>query len=222
MLHARKPQVLFDMCTQRDYLDPAGARPVVNAADVARNVKHVMAFARWAKLPAVSCIDVRRVDDARGLTSPACVDGTAGQRKPAFTLLPSRVLVDCDNCLCVPLDILDRHQQAILTKESRDPFTNPKLDRLLTELPVRGYTVFGAGLENSIRLLVLGLLLRGQRVTLVSDACGYWNDMEATMTLRQLEAKGCELISTIRLIERLSQAQQELRPRRPLRRRSVA
>lgn len=222
MLTSRKPHVLVDVCTQRDYLDMFGARPVANAATVARNVKHLMAFARWAKLPAVSCIDVRRVDDARGLNCPTCVDGTIGQRKLPFTLLPSRVLIDSDNCLCVPLDLLDRHQQAILTKESRDPFTNPKMDRLLTEMPSTGFVIFGVGLELSIRLLVLGLMLRGRKVTLVTDACGFWCDAEADMTQRQLEAKGCHLATTTQMIDTLVHADRFTRSRRPLRRRSVA
>ncbi len=222
MVDLRARSVFLDVCTQHDYLSPAGAAPSINAPQASRHIKRLVAFARWAKLPIVSCVDVRRVDEVRGLPNPTCVLGTAGQRKVGFTLLPTRVLIDSDNCLCVPMDVLDRHQQAILTKSHRDPFTNPKLDRLLTELPSTRFVVMGVSLECSIRLLILGLILRQRRVALVSDACGYWNESEAEMTLRQLEAKGCELVTTQDLIN------QELLPlrRRPLRRfrdrRSVA
>jgi nicotinamidase-related amidase len=127
--------------------------------------------------------------------------GTDGQQKVPFSLLPDRIWVDSDNCLCVSLEILQRHQQVILVKEHRDPFTNPKLDRLLTELPIRRFVVFGVSLENSVRLAALGLLLRHRRVAVVHDACGWWNAEDGAMALRQLTAKGCELVSTQQLVE---------------------
>lgn len=197
----RLPDVFVDVCTQRDYLAPEGACQIHKAGIITENLKHVMAFARWAKVPMLSCVDMRRPDEVRGTRNPSCVLGTRGQQKPSFTLLPNRVVVQSDNCLCVSLDLLQHYQQAILTKQHRDPFTNPKFDRLLTELPTRRFLVFGVSLETSIRLLVLGLLLRRRRVALIGDACGYWNPSEADMVFRQLAAKGCEIVSTRELIE---------------------
>jgi nicotinamidase-related amidase len=215
---ARRADVFVDMCTQRDYLAPGGAAVVSNARQITPNLKHMMAFARWAAVPTVSCVDARRPADVRGLSHPQCVLGSAGQQKLTCTLLPERVGIDSDNCLCVSLDIFQTYQQAILAKESRDPFSNPKLDRLLTELPVRRYIVFGVALENAIRLLALGLLLRHRRVVVVQDACGWWNMEDGEMALRQLAAKGCEIVTTRQLIDAAVAA------RRPgaYRRRSVA
>ncbi len=212
--------VLLDVCTQRDYLCCDGARRNVNADQVVTNVKHLMAFARWAKVPTISCVDGCRPDAARGLPNPCCVLGTPGYRKIQFSLLPDRVMVESDNRLCISLDILKQHQQAILVKQHRDPFTNPKLDRLLTEMATRRYVVFGVSLESSIRLLGLGLLLRGRRVTVVHDACGFWNAMEADMSLRQMLAKGCDIMSTQELI-RSKLAQLNERARRRLSQRRV-
>jgi len=160
-----------------------------------------MALARWAKIPILSCVDVRRPQDVLGLPHSACVLGTPGQRKLSCSLLPSRVQVEGDNCLCVSLNLLNEFQQAILAKEHRDPFTNPKLDRLLTELPSRRFIVFGMSLETSVRLLTLGLMLRERPVALVHDACGWWDAEEGEMTLRQLAAKGCQLLGTRQVIE---------------------
>lgn len=215
-------EVFLDVCTQRDYLDPGGSRPVANADSIVDNVKHLMAFARWARVPTLSCVDAWRPCDACGLPRPCCVLGTPGQRKISYTLLPDHLFVESDNCLCVPLDLLRRHQQTILAKCHRDPFTNPKLDRLLTETAARRYVLFGVGLEVSIRLLALGLLLRQRHVTLVIDACGYWSGKEADMTLRQLEAKGCQVLPTRQAIE-LFLTSSKRRRRMALRiRRSVA
>lgn len=197
----RRADVFVDMCTQRDYLVPDGAHPSLNANQILPNLKHVMAFARWARVPTLSCVDARRPNDVRGLPHPHCVLGTPGQRKVPFSLLPDHVAIDSDNCLCISLDVLQAHQQAILAKEHRDPFTNPKLDRLLTELPIRRFVVFGVSLETSVRLLALGLLLRHRRVSVVYDACGYWNAEDGAMALRQLAAKGCDLLNTQQLVE---------------------
>jgi nicotinamidase-related amidase len=214
--------VFVDLCTQRDYLVPEGARPSTNAGQLVPTLKHLMAYARWAGIPTISCVDVRRPDEVRGVANPDCVLGTPGQEKIRFSLLPQRVIVESDNRLCVPLDLLTQYQQAILSKRHRDPFTNPKLDRLLTEMPMRRFVIFGVSLETSIRLLVLGLLLRKRRVTLVFDACGYWNFTEADMTLRQLAAKGCEIVSTEALIQAALATRKVRRNGRRHRGRSVA
>lgn len=201
MLTARKSDVFVDVCTQRDYLMPDGMRPIANGDRVLPNLKRLMAFARWGRIPTLSCVDARRPDEARGTRSVECVLGTDGQRKVPFTLLPNRVAIDSDNCLCVALDLLQQHQQAILAKHHRDPFTNPKLDRLLTEMPSRRFVIFGVSLESSIRLLTLGLMLRHRRVLVVEDACGWWDAEEGGMTLRQLAAKGCAMTTTHDLIQ---------------------
>lgn len=201
MCSARRVDVFVDMCTQRDYLAPGGARPTLNADQVVRNLKHLMACARWANIPTLSCVDVRRPMDVRGLPTPSCVLGTPGQEKLTCTLLPNRVQIESDNCLCVALDVLQRYQQAILTKEHRDPFTNPKFDRLLTEMPARRFIIFGVALETAVRLVSLGLLLRHRRVAVVQDACAWWSAEDGEMALRQLAAKGCELVTTAQVVE---------------------
>jgi nicotinamidase-related amidase len=197
----RPVDVFVDMCTQRDYLASDGAQPIGNAEQVRSNLKKLMALARWAKLPILSCVDRRRPQETLGLPSASCVVGTSGQRKLACSLLPSRIHVEGDNCLCVSLNLLNEYQQAVFNKEHRDPFTNPKLDRLLTELPTRRFLVFGVSLETSVRLLTLGLMLRDRPVALIHDACGWWCPEQADMTLRQLAAKGCELVTVRQVID---------------------
>ncbi len=212
--------VFLDVCTQRDYLAADGKRPVCNAGAVCENVKHLMALARWAKIPTVSCVEIQDFEKVRGMQNPTCLAGTNGQTKVPGSILPRNVVVDSDNFLCISLDLFERYQQAILTKTHRDPFANPKLDRLLTELPATRFILFGVSLESTLRLLALGLLLRHRRVALVSDACAYWNDADAQMTLRQMEAKGCELIPTHTFVRSTFETLRSRNPR--IRRRFVA
>jgi nicotinamidase-related amidase len=222
VVSVRKPDIVVDVCTQRDYLVPTGARPCANATEIVPNIKRLIALARWSGLPTLSCVDARRPCDVRGLPQPDCVLGTPGQHKLPFTLLPDRVQVNSDNCLCVSLDLLQQHQQAILAKCHRDPFTNPKLDRLLTEICGRRFLIFGVGLETSIRLLTLGLMLRHRKVAVIHDACGWWDPEEGGMALRQLAAKGCLLISTRELVASVMEQRKRNGRSRLAGRRSVA
>lgn len=194
-------ELFVDVCTQRDYLHPDGLRPSHNLLPLRRNLKRMMAYARWLKIPTLSCVESRRAKDVLGTACSDCILGTSGQRKPTYTLMPSRVVIDTDNTPSVGLDLFEQQQQAILIKSHRDPFANPKFDRLLTELPVERYVLFGVALEESIRLLALGLLLRNRDVTIVADACGYWSAEDADMALRQLSAKNTRIVTTRQYLE---------------------
>ena len=191
-----KQDVFVDVCIQREYLTRNGTVPCHNADQVALNAKHLMAFARLAKVPVLSCVDVNRGNRIGAEFVSIISHAAPRERKAAFTLLPHHTVVESDNSLAVSLALLQQYQQAIFTKIHRDPFTNPKLDRLLTEMPARRFIVFGIPLETTLRILVLGLLRRKRHVALLTDTCGYWNKQDADMALRQLDIKGCKLITT--------------------------
>ena len=188
--------VFVDVCVQREYITRNGQVPCHNANQVALCAKHLMAFARLAKIPVLSCVDVHRGNRIGPEYVSVGAKAAPQDRKAAFTLLPQYTVVESDNSLSVSLALLQQYQQAIFTKIHRDPFTNPKLDRMLTEMPARRFVAFGIPLETSLRILVLGLLRRKRRVTLLTDACGYWNRQEADMVLRQLGVKGCKLVTS--------------------------
>ncbi len=197
--------VFLDVCTQFDYLHPHGQRPIANLPTLTRALKRGLAFVRWSKASLVSCVELRRPSDGPHGDSRACVRGTRGQRKPSYTLMPSRIMIDSDGSHTVGLDVLLQHQQVILVKNDRDPFANPKIDRLLTEVPADQFVIWGVDLEVTVRLLALGLLLRGRRVAVIADACGYWDPEQADMTLRQLQAKGCHVVTAREFVrERLA------------------
>lgn len=201
MAHSTSPDVFVDLCIQREYVGRRGAHRCKNAGQIARNLKHLIAFARWAKVPVLSCVDAFHANTIGQRRVALASNGRPQERKLAFTLLPKHIVIESDNCLCVSLDLFKSHQQAIFTKVHHDPFTNPKFDRLLTELPAERFIAFGLPIESSLRILVLGLLRRHRRVVLIEDACGYWNEQEAAMALRQLDVKGCRVIKTAEFLE---------------------
>jgi nicotinamidase-related amidase len=179
-----------------------------------------MAYARWSRTPVLTCVDTHRPHDIGDNYVLAAGDGSPVERMLPGTLLPRHRVVESDNCLSMSLDVLVQTQQAIFTKVHKDPFTNPKFDRLLTEMPTRRFVVFGVPLESTLRLLVLGLIMRGRRVLLIEDACGFFRDAEAAMTLRQLSVKGAQVQTATEYVRESMMQLTQRRVRR--RRRDVA
>lgn len=215
--------VLMNLGLQREFLC-GGIQCCANAAELTRRVRHLMALTRLGGLPTLTCIDVHRPHDlGDDYVPPGFECDEPIEKMLACTILPNHTIVQPDNSLHMELDILVRAQQAIFTKVHRDPFTNPKIDRLMTEMPARRFVVFGVPLETSLRLLVLGLLRRNRRVVIVQDACGYFAEADASMVLRQLHVKGAELTTVDSYVrEETARSQQRSARGRWRRRRSVA
>jgi len=196
--------VVVDLDTQRDFCDPQGAYPVANLPGLIPAIRRVIAWTKRNHAPVVSSLESHRLwelpSDGRSLLF--CIDGTAGQRKLACTVFASRARVEMDNTLAVPIDLFGQYQQVIFRKRTDDLLANPKADRFLTQLPAQEFVVFGNGLESSVKALTLGLLAREKRVTIVFDACGYWDRSTAELALRQVSAKGAAVVSVSELLAR--------------------
>lgn len=195
--------VVVDIDTQRDFCETGGAYPVVNAHELRPALRHVVAWTKRNLAPVISSIESHRPCEASSNGSPrVCVDGSQGQRKIDFTVFRGCARVEVDNTLACPIDILKTHQQVIFRKRTNDLLSNPKADRLFTQVPTREFILFGVGLETSIKALALSLLAREKNVTIVVDACGYWSRATADLALRLLEAKGCGMLSVSELLAR--------------------
>ncbi|HSW47254.1 MAG TPA: isochorismatase family protein [Phycisphaerae bacterium] len=196
----RKPinwtRVLIDICTQNDYLEPGAILQVANRESAIGNLHRMFAWARTQKIPVVSCVESHRPAEPLNGCPMHCIDDTFGQRKPAYTMMDSHIMVEADNSLSLPPGLTLRYQQLLFRKRSRDILGNPKADRFLTQLHAEEFILFGVGLELAIRGLALGLLSRHKTVTVVSDACGVWSPADAELVLRQLSAKGIKLVTT--------------------------
>jgi nicotinamidase-related amidase len=153
------------------------------------NLKKIFAMARAYHIPIVSAMDTHRENEGFRNSPPHCVEGTPGHDKVKFSLLRHRTLVEANNNLDLPYNIWSQYRQVILRRRTRDFLGNPKADRLLTELQPKLFIVFGVGLERSIRRLILGLIGRGRRVAFIPEACGYWNETDADLTVRLIVAK---------------------------------
>lgn len=190
----QRRNVLIDIDTQRDFLLADGKACVWNHSEVLANVRRVMAWARHQNIPVISIAEVRPGNNHVGTS--CCTDGTNGQKKIRYTLLRSRASFPADNGNALPVDLLRAHRQVVLHKRCIDPFEEPRIERLLSEIRANEFILIGAGTEDAVVATALGLLHRGKKVSLIVDAIGSHNRKEGKLALRKMKAKGARLVTT--------------------------
>ena len=139
--------VFFDVDTQIDFLYPAGALYVPGAERLVDAVAQLNRYAAAHGIPVVSTMDAHTENDPEFQRwPPHCVAGTAGQQKPARTLLDQRIVIPT-----APGDHpVAAARQIIVEKQQIDPFTNPNLPRLLELLDADRYVVYGVVTEYCV------------------------------------------------------------------------
>jgi nicotinamidase/pyrazinamidase len=168
--------VFFDIDTQIDFMYPAGALYVPGAE---RILPAVAELNRRAPL-VISTMCAHAEDDPEFKSYPHhCVVCTAGQAKPAATLLHKS----------------DAARQVILEKQELDCFSNPRLSALLAELGAQRAVVYGVVTEICVRFAAFGLLERGLRVEVVRDAVQALDEGAAGRMFSEFQAAGGHLIS---------------------------
>lgn len=186
--------VFFDVDTQIDFIFPAGALYVPGAETILDRVAALNRFAAAHAIPLISTLDAHSENDPEFRVYPHhCVAGTDGQRKPASTLLENRAVL--------PNQICDRAAaQLLLEKQTFDCFTNVNLDAILHRFAAKRYVVYGVVTEICVKFAAFGLLRRGARVEIVSDAVGSLNEHAASKMFAEFEAAGGTLTSLDRLL----------------------
>ena len=195
LVRARRKRILIDINTQRDCLLADGKRCIRNHRRVLAHIRRMMAWARSTHISVISIAEVypnKKSDIGAG----CCIDGTEGQKKIRYTLLNNRISFPADGSTDFPRDILRRYSQIILHNRSADPFKEPRIDRLLSEVRANEFILVGACAEGAVMETALGLLQRDKRVTVVVDAVGLHNRKQGRLALRKMEAKGAKLVET--------------------------
>ncbi|MHC4243502.1 MAG: cysteine hydrolase family protein [Planctomycetota bacterium] len=198
LVRAKRKQILVDIDTQRDFLLAGGKACIGNHRRVLAHIRRVMAWARYRNVPIISTAEVHA--NHNGETQDHyCIDGTDGQKKIRYTLFNNRISFAADGNTDLPRDMLRKYKQVILHKRCIDPFIEPRIDRLLSEVRANEFIVVGISLEGAVGATALGLLQRGKQVTVVVDAVGSHNKREAKLALRKMETKGAKLVETKKL-----------------------
>lgn len=198
LVRSRRKQVLIDVDTQKDFLLADGKACVRNHRRVLGHIRRVMAWARIKGVPIISLAEVHP-DNNGDSEYTHCIDGTKGQMKVAYTLVRNRISFPADGHADLPRNMLRQYAQIILHKRCVDPFGEPRIDRLLSEMRANEFLVIGSTAEGAVKATALGLLQRGKNVTVITDAVGSRNKREAKLAIRKVEAKGARLIETKRI-----------------------
>jgi nicotinamidase-related amidase len=173
--------LLIDINTQKSLFFAEGGYCIRNHRRVLARIRRIMA---WARSNRIATISICRVHP----------DGVNGQEKISYTLLNNRFKYPAISKTDLARDLLRSYRQVILTKRCLDPFDEPLIDRLLSEVRASRFILIGAALEGAVKLVALGLLQRGKKTVVVTDAVGIHNRKEANLTLRKLETKGAKLV----------------------------
>ena len=179
--------VFFDVDTQLDFLYPAGALYVPGAEYIVPQVAMLNRYAADNGIPVISTMDAHTENDPEFRDwPPHCVAGTAGQQKPASTLLDPRAVIHSTR---EDFDVQGT-RQILLEKQSVDCFTNANLPALLDRLKVTSCVVYGVVTEICVKNAALGLLKAGLNVTLVTDAVRSLDDEKCAQFFREFAAAG--------------------------------
>lgn len=188
--------VFFDVDTQLDFLYPAGALYVPGAESIVPQIAALNRYAAEHGIPVVSTMDAHTENDPEFRDwPPHCVAGTAGQQKPAATLLERRAVIHSTRGA---FDLKDA-QQILLEKQSVDCFTNANLPALLEVLGAERCVVYGVVTEICVKNAAMGLLKSGRNVTLVTDAVRSLDDTKCAQFLQEFTAAGGELADVLRI-----------------------
>ena len=168
-------KAFFDIDTQIDFVFPAGALYGARAERVVPVVAALNRFAATHGIPVISSMCAHPEDAAEfRVWPPHCVVGTAGQKKPAATLVAEA-------------------QQIIVEKNDLDLFSNPTVPGLLESLAIDECYVYGVFTEYCVKCAIMGLLKTGRKVHLVTDATAHLSEEASRQVLDDFIAAGGRL-----------------------------
>lgn len=197
------PAVL-DINTQRDlfYLD--GLDPLYQVERLADPMKKLFTWVARTRCPVVSTRIANIAVPGGRPDRRICVPNTEGYRKLPATIMRRRRDMPTDCGTSLPVEGFEATQQFIFDLPGLNPFESPRLDRLLSEAEVATWLIVGGPLEWTVRVAVLGLLQRRQKVAVVRDCIGQRDPYEGEMALRQIESKNIEWLTAEEAIARYS------------------
>ena len=192
--YSRQRRVVVDVDTQKCFFADSNKARAYNSQTVLANIRRVIA---WTRLKRICLVSTKQV--------PVCYcdfqgGNTNSLEKIRWTLRNRRTQFDAADCTDLPNDILERYDQVIFCKRCVDPFEEPRVDRMLTELEADEFILMGSLAEGAIKATALGLLARRKNVIVLVDAIGACNAKAEKQALRNMRAKGAKLTDTQALL----------------------
>lgn len=194
---ASRKIVFWEVDTQADFMLPEGKLYTPGAEKIIPNIKRLVDAARAGRVFLVSDACRHGLNDPEFKTFPPhCIRGTPGARIIPEGLAQKFYTVANDAAMKLPEKFLI-YQQIVLEKQTLDVFDNPHASTIVERLGKEvEYAVFGVVTEYCVRLAAKGLLERGRKVSLVSDAIETLNPVEGRRTIEELKSLGAKIITT--------------------------
>lgn len=187
-----KKLIFIDIDTQNDFILNNGAL-TARAEELIPALGRLTEYAQSKKIPILSSQDTHTEDDPEFRHFPPhCVKGTKGYEKIGATKLPDamrvgRVLEDKN----WP-DEISKYCQMIFEKNNLDIFSNPNFESAVSGNHNEEYVVYGIATEYCVKIVVMGLLKRGKKTTVLTDAVKAINDETGRAALEEMTNAGAE------------------------------
>jgi nicotinamidase/pyrazinamidase len=198
---------LWEVDTQADFMLPGGKLYVPGAEKRIPNMRRLVNAAAADGIFIVSSTDQHAPNDPEfSRFPPHCVRGTPGAQIVPELKLDKFLSVANGPEAKIPSNVF-AFQQLNLEKQTLDVFDNSATEKLLREFPADcEFVVFGVVTEFCVQLAAKGLLDRGRRVALVTDAIETLDAKEGEKTLNELTGYGARLITTNDALKLMRQA----------------
>jgi len=189
--------VLWEVDAQADFMLPGGKLYVPGAEKIIPNIKRLVDIARNGRALLISSTCSHTPNDPEFETFPPhCVRGTPGARIVPEGLAKDLSTIPPDATFKLPADLLE-HQQIVIEKQVLDVFSNPHTSAIIEKLPRDAeFIIFGVVTEYCVGLAAKGLLDRGRKVAIVTDAIETLKADEGHRTISNLTALGARLTTT--------------------------
>jgi len=189
--------IFWEVDVQRDFVLPGGKLYVPAAEKLLPNIRRLTDTARQGKVFLVSHGDFHTPDDPEfKIFPPHCVKGTPGSELVPEAITEKVARVPNEPNAKLP-DDLTQYQQILLEKQTLSIFESRHADHLVKKLGTQAeFVVFGVVTEYCVSFAVKGLLERGCRVAVVTDALETLKKEEGEKALAEFVRRGAKLTTT--------------------------
>ena len=201
--------IFWEVDAQVDFMLPGGRLYVPGAEKIIPNLNRLVDVARQGRVLLISSADAHSADDPELREwPPHCLKGTPGAELLPEACTTRRLIIPNTKEFAFP-ENLEAYKQVTLEKNTLDVFDNPNTDTLLRRLTAKGWTsfdlnpefvVFGVATDYCVHLTAEGLLHRGHRVAIVTDAIRSINEEKGQNLLRELQSQGVRILTTERAL----------------------
>lgn len=204
--------IFWDVDTQVDFMRPDGKLYVKGAEEIEPNLRRLTAYARERSIPIVGSVDYHAETDAElsaepdfdATYPPHCLRDTPGQGKVEATAPRNPLWIDSEPRDPDELEeFVRRHEgEIVFRKQNFDVFSNPNVDPVLDALDPDEVVLYGVALDVCDAHAIEGLLARGRRVTLVTDAARAIDPSRGDRMIEGWRARGMDVATTDEIVGR--------------------